>query len=705
MRLVDHVDAFRNKCNSLIQIKQYIKANLEYFPKIPVDQQTNNANHNEGHNIDNTEDMNKLKDLGEPNFSLDDKQIVLDEMQHDQEFQEDFGNALESKRNEVMQKLQENILIEDEKEMDIMSQRKDTQKYVAKVLEQEQKMENEEQKGDVVDNFDYQESEICSVGDVDYEQIDIPPFNIELFASFNQKLLKGDVLINVSATTIIFEIFQKIIKNIDEHIMKLIKKKEIESVDVMLFVIPYKKLELAEYLLYSAFKARYDSLFYQQQTTKDWKLLKTIYTEVDIKNPKQYLKDIKGMISNMALGGAMLTQGMKSNNSFSRFFRAIGYSTYYLAAKKDRTNQYQYFIANPNKEHLGKMFLMPDSQFVKNMYKINIPKILLKQKIYVPMLTKKLKVEEAQSYEREDLRPNNFQMPISNQTVERNFKDPSYITDKKLFVQQKMVKIRINSSIPLDVDFKTRKVKEIAIPKHQHIGCCLCFFSQRKLSKPMQRIDKIIIHIHGGGFVTTDSCLHQNYTRLWSNDLGVPVFSIDYSLAPKSPFPEPVNDCFQAYYWIMTQAKHQLGIDPQNVVLTGDSAGGHLVCAVVILAILRGFQLPTSIVLHYPALMLDLNSFFPSTLIALDDPILSTAFPPTRIMICESDPLRDPSYEFALKLKKNNVDVKLILMKDYIHGFDELDIKGGIKECRNATLITEDIFREFLDLEKPTRGK
>lgn len=74
-------------------------------------------------------------------------------------------------------------------------------------------------------------------------------------------------------------------------------------------------------------------------------------------------------------------------------------------------------------------------------------------------------------------------------------------------------------------------------------------------------------------------------------------------------------------------------------------------------------------------------------------------------MACESDPLRDPSYEFALKLKKLGVDVKLLLMKEYIHGFDSFDVKNGIKEYRNATLITMDIFREFLELEKSTGSK
>lgn len=189
-----------------------------------------------------------------------------------------------------------------------------------------------------------------------------------------------------------------------------------------------------------------------------------------------------------------------------------------------------------------------------------------------------------------------------------------------------MVAMRILSSIPLDVDFKTRKVKDAQKQKYQSIGCCCCFFTKRRLLEPMTKIDKIIIHIHGGGFVSTDSCLHQSYTRMWTNDLGVPVFSLDYKLAPKSPFPEPVNDVFQAYYWIITQAKYQLGIDPKKIVLVGDSAGGHLCTALVLLCILRGVQLPTALILHYPALMLDLNSFFPSTLIAVDDPILSQAF-------------------------------------------------------------------------------
>jgi hormone-sensitive lipase len=42
----------------------------------------------------------------------------------------------------------------------------------------------------------------------------------------------------------------------------------------------------------------------------------------------------------------------------------------------------------------------------------------------------------------------------------------------------------------------------------------------------------LVIHVHGGGFVAMSSGSHQSYSRVWANQLGVPVFSIDYRLAP-----------------------------------------------------------------------------------------------------------------------------------------------------------------------------
>ena len=49
--------------------------------------------------------------------------------------------------------------------------------------------------------------------------------------------------------------------------------------------------------------------------------------------------------------------------------------------------------------------------------------------------------------------------------------------------------------------------------------------------------DAIFFHMHGGGFIAQTSKSHQSYLRQWSRNLGIPILSIDYSLAPQAPFP------------------------------------------------------------------------------------------------------------------------------------------------------------------------
>ena len=146
------------------------------------------------------------------------------------------------------------------------------------------------------------------------------------------------------------------------------------------------------------------------------------------------------------------------------------------------------------------------------------------------------------------------------------------------------------------------------------------------LKKHPPKINNAIIHFHGGGFMCQDSAAHQCYTRKWSINVGVPVFSVDYRLAPKHPFPDPINDCYQAYVWIVTQAQKQLGMDLKHIILAGDSAGGHIAVTISMLAALRGFRRPDGILCHYPVFNSDPYKFFPSMLIAADEELLSSAF-------------------------------------------------------------------------------
>lgn len=93
--------------------------------------------------------------------------------------------------------------------------------------------------------------------------------------------------------------------------------------------------------------------------------------------------------------------------------------------------------------------------------------------------------------------------------------------------------------------------------------------------EPENEIHEIIVHIHGGGFVSMSSNAHQNVTRGWAKETNLPIFSIDYGLAPEVPYPGGLEDCWNAYKWIIQYSNVHLGINPNKIILIGDSAGGN----------------------------------------------------------------------------------------------------------------------------------
>ena len=77
--------------------------------------------------------------------------------------------------------------------------------------------------------------------------------------------------------------------------------------------------------------------------------------------------------------------------------------------------------------------------------------------------------------------------------------------------------------------------------------------------------DSLIIHIHGGGFIALDSNDHQSYLRSWANKTQVPVFSIDYRLAPEFPFPLALDDVWQGYKYLVENVEKLYGIRLEKI--------------------------------------------------------------------------------------------------------------------------------------------
>ena len=108
-----------------------------------------------------------------------------------------------------------------------------------------------------------------------------------------------------------------------------------------------------------------------------------------------------------------------------------------------------------------------------------------------------------------------------------------------------------------------------------------------------------ILHIHGGGYILGDPEGSDGANRLLASDLACVIVSVAYRLAPETPFPGPVEDCYAALKWLHASAG-ELGVDAARIAIKGESAGGGLAAGLAILARDRG-EVPIVLqVLTYP---------------------------------------------------------------------------------------------------------
>lgn len=232
--------------------------------------------------------------------------------------------------------------------------------------------------------------------------------------------------------------------------------------------------------------------------------------------------------------------------------------------------------------------------------------------------------------------------------------------------------------------------------------------------------EKVIVHIHGGGFVAQSSSSHQLYLNKWANEFKIPIFSIDYRLAPAVQFPEPVNDVITSYLWLLNYLEFILQVKPKQIIGIGDSAGGNLLTCLTTWCIMNRVRAPDSLLMFYPAMSLEADKFSPSVLFAINDlmlnysalkmcglyyvgpgqdpnknPFLSPCvldeeilcvFPPMHLYVSERDPLRDDCMRFALRAHKAGAFVRINYLRSMSHGLLNASHKKGLPE---GTLFME----------------
>ena len=93
-----------------------------------------------------------------------------------------------------------------------------------------------------------------------------------------------------------------------------------------------------------------------------------------------------------------------------------------------------------------------------------------------------------------------------------------------------------------------------------------------------------ILWIHGGGYIAgMKEMVHMSRAVDLVKKYGAVVVSPGYRLALTAPYPAAVNDCYDALLYLKNHVK-VLGINPNQIMVGGESAGGGLCAALCMMA-------------------------------------------------------------------------------------------------------------------------
>jgi len=236
-----------------------------------------------------------------------------------------------------------------------------------------------------------------------------------------------------------------------------------------------------------------------------------------------------------------------------------------------------------------------------------------------------------------------------------------------------------------------------------------------------------VYSIHGGGYVLGTNLMDDPILDELCTTLGLAGVSVEYRLAPETPYPGPLEDCYTGLRWTYEHAG-ELGIDPACIGVMGVSAGGGLAAALCLLARDRG-EVPVAFqLLDQP--MLDDRQITPSSredglavwsrnsntfgwkaylgdLYGRDDvpptaaPARATdlsGLPPTFVSVGAADGFRDEDIDYAVRLNRAGVPTELHVYPGACHGFNVI--------ARDAPVSKQSMgnMNDWLRKQLPARG-
>ncbi|KAJ3179539.1 hypothetical protein HDU85_004812 [Gaertneriomyces sp. JEL0708] len=114
-------------------------------------------------------------------------------------------------------------------------------------------------------------------------------------------------------------------------------------------------------------------------------------------------------------------------------------------------------------------------------------------------------------------------------------------------------------------------------------------WKNKKTKAAPAKTERVVLYVHGGAYIMGSHKTHRLITYRLAKRCRAKVFVLNYRLAPEATFPAPIHDVFAAYLYL-TQPDHPAlakldkfpmheAVDPSNIILIGDSAGGAISAA------------------------------------------------------------------------------------------------------------------------------
>lgn len=224
--------------------------------------------------------------------------------------------------------------------------------------------------------------------------------------------------------------------------------------------------------------------------------------------------------------------------------------------------------------------------------------------------------------------------------------------------------------------------------------------------------------IHGGGYVLGTAEQGDLFTLVMAQALGCYAASVDYRLAPETPYPGPLEDCYEGLKYLVDNAD-ALNIDTSRIVIGGVSAGGGLAAGLALLIRDRGAFSVNGQVLLYP--MIDDRNVAPADAAHPDTLVwsrrsnlfgwqsyLGSAFgsadidsyaaparatdlsglPPAYLPVGSLDLFLDENIDYARRLMAAGVSCDLHVFSGAYHGFNGFAPDADISQQCNGEVVS-----------------